>query len=87
MQWYTNWNFHKKVDVKLTNHYYAMKVGNLAENKQAERSEEIKKQIVESARKLFSKQGYDFVTIRAIAWMLDVPIQPFTFAGIASEDK
>lgn len=87
MQWFTNWNFHKNVDVKLTNHYHAMKVGNLVGNKQAERSEETKKQIVESAGKLISKQGYDFVTIRAIAWMLGVPLQPFTFAGIASEDK
>ncbi|MFJ5764323.1 hypothetical protein ACIP9C_03120 [Lysinibacillus sp. NPDC093210] len=56
-------------------------------NKQEERSEETKKQIVESSGKLISKQGYDFVTIRAIAWMLGVPLQPFTFAGIASENK
>lgn len=33
----------------------------------AERSEETKKQIVESAGRLFSKKGYDSVTIRAIA--------------------
>jgi AcrR family transcriptional regulator len=36
-------------------------------NKQAERSEETKKQIVESAGRLFSQKGYDSVTIRAIA--------------------
>ncbi|MBE1556897.1 TetR/AcrR family transcriptional regulator [Sporosarcina limicola] len=36
-------------------------------SKQAERSEETKKQIVESAGRLFSTKGYDSVTIRAIA--------------------
>ncbi|MFJ7648517.1 TetR/AcrR family transcriptional regulator [Lysinibacillus sp. NPDC097279] len=36
-------------------------------SKQAERSEETKKQIVESAGRLFSENGYDSVTIRAIA--------------------
>jgi len=36
-------------------------------SKQAERSEETKKQIIASAGKLFSEQGYDSVTIRAIA--------------------
>lgn len=36
-------------------------------SKQAERSEETKKQIVESAGRLFSEKGYDSVTIRAIA--------------------
>ena len=44
-----------------------MKAGILMKNKQAERSEETKKQIIESAGKLFSEQGYDSVTIRAIA--------------------
>lgn len=43
------------------------KVGNTVKSKQAERSEETKKQIVESAGRLFSEQGYDAVTIRAIA--------------------
>jgi len=43
------------------------KVGNLMKSKQAERSEETKKQIIASAGKLFSEQGYDSVTIRAIA--------------------
>lgn len=36
-------------------------------SKHAERSEETKKQIVESAGRLFSEKGYDSVTIRAIA--------------------
>lgn len=36
-------------------------------NKQAERSEETKRQIVTSAGRLFSEKGYDSVTIRAIA--------------------
>jgi len=43
------------------------KVGNTVKSKQAERSEETKKQIVESAGRLFSEQGFDAVTIRAIA--------------------
>ena len=36
-------------------------------SKQEQRSEETKKQILQSAGKLFAKKGYDAVTIREIA--------------------